>query len=205
MTSSSAKLTAQAWRRVRRTLEPGSRPSDRFEVRAISSLGAAGASRPSSERAAFARSSSRTSGSEDGKGQLVLPLERVDLREVQLGPEKAGIQPDGFLEELGAFLEPVLLDADGAEHRTGRGARRGIGERELGLLVGFLEPPFLDEGGRPLQGRLCLRAEAGGRQQTAQEHDRKTAARSFPGDAEASREGRTSVARVPTSTRLPLQ
>ena len=105
---------------------------------------------------------------EDGKGQLVLPLKRVDLREVQLGPEKAGIEPDGFLEQLGAFVEPVLLNADGAQHRTGRGSRRGIGERELGLLVGFLEPPFLDEGGRPLEGRLRLGAEAaaGGRRRT---------------------------------------
>jgi len=84
-----------------------------------------------------------------------------------------GIQPDGLLEEHGAFLEPVLLDADGAQHRTSRGSRRGIGERELGLLVGLLQPAFLDQGGRPLEGRLPLGAESGGRRKHAQQHGQR--------------------------------
>ena len=82
-----------------------------------------------------------------------------------MGPEEAGLQPDGFLEQLGAFPEPVLLKADGAQHRTGRGSRLGIGERQLGLLVGFLEPPFLDQDGRPLEGLARLGAEGDRRRQ----------------------------------------
>ena len=97
-----------------------------------------------------------------------------------------GVQPDGFLEELGAFLQPVLPNADGAQHRTGRGARRGIGERELGLLVGLLEAPFLDQGGRPLEGRLRLGAESGDRRQyAAQEHGKRKGGAPPPPDRPA--------------------
>jgi len=88
-----------------------------------------------------------------------------------VGPEKAGLQADGFLEQLGAFPKPVLLKADGTEHRAGRGARLGVGERPLGLLVGFLEPPFLDQGSRPLDGLARLRAESGSRRQDAAQDD----------------------------------
>jgi hypothetical protein len=52
--------------------------------------------------------------------------------------DEARLQPDRFLEQLGALPEPVLLKPNGAQHRTGRGSRLGIGERHLGLLVGFL-------------------------------------------------------------------
>jgi hypothetical protein len=98
-------------------------------------------------------------------------LQGVDLREVQVGPEEVRIQPDGFLEQLGAFPEPVLLNTNGAQHRTGRGSSRGIGKRQLGLLVGFLEPPFLDQDGRPLESRLRLSTEGGNRRQdAAQQH-----------------------------------
>jgi len=88
-----------------------------------------------------------------------------------VGPEKAGLQPDGFLEQLLAFPKAVLLKADGTEHRAGRGARLGIGERPLGLLVGLLEPPFLDQGGRPLDGLARLGAETGRRRQDAAQDD----------------------------------
>ena len=91
-----------------------------------------------------------------------------------MGPEKAGLQPDGFLQQLGALPEPVLLKANGAQHRTGRGARLGIGERQLGLLVGFLEPPFLDQDGRPLEGLPPLGTPGADRRQSnAQEHRRR--------------------------------
>ena len=98
---------------------------------------------------------------EDGNGPLALPLERVDLRQVQLGADEARLQPDGFLEQLGALSEPVLLKANGAQHRTGRGSRLGIGERQLGLLVGFLEPTFLDQGRRLLECLVRLVGESG--------------------------------------------
>jgi hypothetical protein len=54
-------------------------------------------------------------------------LQRVDLGQVQLGPEEVGVQPDGFPEQIGAFLEAVLLHADRAQHGTGRGPRLGVG------------------------------------------------------------------------------
>ena len=93
---------------------------------------------------------------EEGKGQLGLALERVDLREVEMGPDEAWLEPDGLLEQLGAFPEPVLLNADDTEHGPGRGSRLGIGERQLGLLVGFLEPPFLGQDRRSLEGLARL-------------------------------------------------
>ena len=40
---------------------------------------------------------------EDGTAPAPLSLKRVDLREVQLGAEQAGLQLDGFLEQLGAL------------------------------------------------------------------------------------------------------
>ena len=88
-----------------------------------------------------------------------------------MGPEKAGLQPDGFLEQVGALRQAVLLNPNRPQHRTGRGARLGIGERQLGLLVGFLEPSFLDEDGRPLEGLVRLRTQGADRRQgTTQQH-----------------------------------
>jgi hypothetical protein len=49
-----------------------------------------------------------------------------------------------------------------SEHRTGRGAGRGIGQRELRLPIGLLEPAFLDERRGLLQRRLAPGAETGG-------------------------------------------
>src|SRR4030095_12185754 len=60
-----------------------------------------------------------------------------------------------------ASLEAALLHADRAEHGTGRGPRLGVGKRELGLLVRFLETSLLDEGGRTLEGRLRLGGKGG--------------------------------------------
>ena len=67
----------------------------------------------------------------------------------------------------GTFVEPFLLNADGSQHRAGRGASRGIGERELSLPIGFLKPTLLHQGGRLLEGRLRLAPEGGGRRQRA--------------------------------------
>ena len=99
-----------------------------------------------------------------------------------MGPEKAGLQADGFLKQLRALPQPVLLKANGAQHRTGRGARLRIGERQLGLLVGFLEPPFLDQDGRPLEGLQRLGREGAARRQgAAQEYrTRKGGERPLP-------------------------
>jgi hypothetical protein len=86
-----------------------------------------------------------------------------------MGPHEAWLESDGFLEHLGALAKPVLLKADGSEHGAGRGSRLGIGERPLGLLVGFLEPPFLDQDGRSLQRLARLGRESGpGRENAAE-------------------------------------
>ena len=66
-----------------------------------------------------------------------------------MGPDEAWLEPDGFLEHLGAFAEPVLLKADGAEHRAGRGSRLGIGERPA-APAGRLPGAALPGPGRPL-------------------------------------------------------
>ena len=78
-----------------------------------------------------------------------------------MGAQQARLQPDSCLEEAGAFSKSLLLKPNGAQHGTGCGPRLGIGQRELGLLVCFLEPPLLDEGGRALEGRLRLGGEGG--------------------------------------------
>ena len=108
---------------------------------------------------------------EEGEGQLGLSLERVDLRKAEVGPDEAWLEPDGFLEHLRALGEPVLLNANGTEYGTGRGARLGIGERPLGLLVGFLEPPFLGQDGRSLQRLARLGRESGPGRENAAEED----------------------------------
>ena len=50
-----------------------------------------------------------------------------------------------------AFVQPLLLKTDGAQDRTGGGSRFRVGECHLRLPIRLLEPPRLDQGGRPLQ------------------------------------------------------
>ena len=149
---------------------------------------------------------------EDRNRQLFFSLERVGLGEVQLGPDEAGLEPDGLLEQLGALPKPVLTKADGAQHRAGRGSRLGIGKRELSLLVGFLEAPFLDQGGRSLEGLLRLRAEGDAGHRHIQEEDgkeedgAKNQARAFAGSEAPSREtGRPPGRDQQRSLRSPLR
>jgi len=71
------------------------------------------------------------------------------------------VQPDRFPEQIRTFFEAVLPRADRAQHGTGRGPRLGVRQRELSLLVSFLEPSLLDEGGRALEGRVRLGGKGG--------------------------------------------
>ena len=145
---------------------------------------------------------------EEGKGQLVLPLQRVDLGQVQLGPEEVRLQPDGFLEQLGALPEAVLLQRGSRPARNrprlasrGRTARAGPAGRLPGAdLAGRGRPRA---GGPRAPGRR-------GRPRRAHTPNRSTASerirsrgRLLPGDSRASGE-RTSFSRVPTATRLSL-
>jgi hypothetical protein len=103
-------------------------------------------------------------------------------------PQEAGLEPDGFLEELGGFLEPVLLNANGAQDRAGRGTRGGISEREPGLLVGFLEPSLFDQRGRTLErrlrlGRLGREARGRGQDDTREEGEKNTREAGTRGEA----------------------
>jgi hypothetical protein len=129
-------------------------------------------------------------------------LERVDLREIQMGPDEAWLEPDGFLEQLGAFPEPVLLKADGTEHGRGRGARLGIGERQLGLLVGFLQLPFLDQDSGSLEGLARLGTDRGGGENCAEKDGEGGGGRSPPGDPKVSWRSLTPVCQGPHATRL---
>ena len=111
--------------------------------------------------------------------QVVGGQQEQSLRQVELGADEPGFEPDRLLQQLDAFRRPVLLQADRAQHGAGGGSRGGIGERPLGLLIGLREPPSLHEGGRPLEGFSRLAAERGGRREHAdQEQGTGTALRS---------------------------
>ena len=75
-------------------------------------------------------------------------------------PQQAGLQPDRFLEKLGALREPILPKANGAQHRTGDGSGFRIGKGQPRLLVGLLKPALLDQGRGFLEGLDRLRARA---------------------------------------------
>jgi hypothetical protein len=91
------------------------------------------------------------------------------VRESQVRPEQVRLQPHRLLEQLGGLLESLLLDADRPQDRAGRGAGFRCGEGQLRLPISLLEAPFLDEGGRPLQGVVGRGREDRCRQQGARE------------------------------------
>ncbi len=97
-----------------------------------------------------------------------------------MGAEKVGLQPDGFPQQVGAFREPILLKADRAQNRTGGGSGPGVGERQLRLPVGFVQPTGLGQGGRLLESLLGLRGREGRRPQSAPAEERGSRRREPP-------------------------
>jgi len=65
---------------------------------------------------------------------------------------QAGLQPDRFTEERGAFDESLLLKPNSAQHRIGDSARVGVTQRKLRLLIGFFQPSLLNERDSLLKG-----------------------------------------------------
>jgi len=65
---------------------------------------------------------------------------------------EAGLQPDRFAEERGAFDQSLLLKPNGAEHGIGDSPRVGVTQGKLRLLIGFFQPPLLNKRDSPLEG-----------------------------------------------------
>ena len=65
--------------------------------------------------------------------------------------DQAGLQADGFLEQAGALIEPLLLKSDGAQYRMGCSARLRVRQRELCLRLGLFEAALLHQVRRALQ------------------------------------------------------
>jgi hypothetical protein len=86
------------------------------------------------------------------KGKLRLSFKGVDLGQIQMGTHQVRLESYGFFEQPGTLWEPLLLETNRSQHRTGARARLGIGERKLSLLIGFFEFALLNEAGSVLQG-----------------------------------------------------
>jgi hypothetical protein len=55
-----------------------------------------------------------------------------------------GIQPNGFLKEMNAFRQSLLLKPNGAKNRARCCAGIRIGEGKLGLLICLFQSAFLN-------------------------------------------------------------
>ena len=91
--------------------------------------------------------------------ELRLSLGDVHFRERQVRADQAGLQANGFLEQAGALIEPLLLKSDGAQHGMGGAARLRVRQRELCLRLGLFEAALLHQVRRALQ-RLAAVARA---------------------------------------------
>ena len=96
---------------------------------------------------------------EEAGGQRRLLLQGVNLCEAQVRAGQAGLQPDRFTEERGAFDQPVLLKPNGAQHRIGDRPRVRVTQGKPRLLIGLFQPLLLNKRDGPLE-RLAPRDAA---------------------------------------------
>ena len=97
---------------------------------------------------------------EQRRCQIHLSLGDAHFGECQVRADQAGLQANGFLEQAGALIEPLLLKSDGAQHGMGCAARLRVRQRELCLRLGLFEAALLHQVRRALQR---VAAVAGGR------------------------------------------
>ena len=64
----------------------------------------------------------------------------------------AGLQPDRFPEERGAFIESLLRKANGTEHRIGPGTGVWVTERTPRLPVRLFQASLLNKRNGTLEG-----------------------------------------------------
>jgi hypothetical protein len=65
---------------------------------------------------------------------------------------QAGLQPDSFTEERGAFDQSLLLKPNGAQDGIGDRPRVGVTQGKLRLVIGVFQPPLLNKRDGPLEG-----------------------------------------------------